>query len=232
MSQQNPVLYGSRLYGDVLYALTEDYETYNTAFYESASVSDIQAVQTITKAINDILASADLKTTVGIKSLLDTETLTDSLLKALTTHFADSLTSSDIRTFEATKVITDALLALDETIEVMSTKVLSDSASLADQIALTIQKVLLDVLATLDSRLLITATKDLTDFIEFREWISITLKKVNPWQSGLASQSAVPLPLYGRILYGSSLYGYTPYGTWGKPSVSRSSFTNRDGESH
>lgn len=230
MSQKNSVLYGSRLYGQSLYALTEDFETYNTAFYEATSLSDAQAVQTITKAINDILASADVTTISSLKSLLDTEVLTEALVAALTKQLSETLPLSDATAITATKAVMDALLAVDGALVTLGTKPLDDAASLTDQIAATIQKVFTDVLNVLESRLLIDATKELTDFINFREWVSITLKKVNPWQT--VSLTQAPAPLYGVILYGQSLYGYTRSNVWNKPTASRQSFTNQNGESH
>lgn len=235
MSQQNPVLYGSRLYGSALYAITEDFETFNTILSDAASLSDIRVVDTIIKAITDVLSAADEKTTQGTKVLDDVASLTDALAKALTTHLSDSASLSDDKVFTALKVLgldapNEDALTISDAKTISTVKELLESLNVADQYGVTAQKVLADFLAILDSRLIVTATKDLTEFIDIREWISITLRKASQWQT--VSLTQAPAPLYGRILYGQSLYGYTPNVVWNKPASSRTSFRNKNGESH
>ena len=230
MSQKAPVLYGQRPYGPTLYNIAEDFETFNASLSDSTSLSDARVIDTITKALSELLSFSDDKNTSGIKALTDTATLTDALVKSLTTHFADSLSMSDAEVATATKAITDALSVLDSTLTTIGTKPLSDSSVLTDQLAASLQKVLTDTFVILDSQILTTGTKSLTDFILLKEWISITLRKVNPWH--LVSATQRDIPTYGTLLYGQSLYGFTPDVVWNKPQPSKKSFTNRDGEAH
>jgi hypothetical protein len=230
VSQKNPVLYGSRLYGSVLYGITEDFETFNASLSDSTSLSDARVIDTITKALADVLSSADATTVTGTKILTDSATITDLIVKSLTTHFTDTLLMSESDIIQATKVITNALSVLDSTIEMIGTKPLADSSTLSDQIAASIQKILVDAFVIIDNQILSTGTKSLTDFILLKEWITVTLKKINPWQKTITLPPNVPL--YGTILYGQVLYGYTPSIVWGKPQASRKSFINRDGEAH
>jgi hypothetical protein len=238
MSHFTPVLYGNRLYSRTLYEINEDFESATITLSDAMSVTDAQLLESINKALADLLMLTDSTTISSSHALSDTLTITDTLAKVLTRHLADSIALSDADVIFATKSLAEILTLLDSVILKTTTKSLVDTLTLTDQLVLTNLETLFDTLTLLDSQILTTTRKELTDFIDLKEWISVTLKRANPWQIVAATQRNIPM--YGVVLYGQNLYGYTPDVVWNKPASnawsktnpSGSNFKNADGESH
>lgn len=179
MSHFTPVLYGNRLFGQVLYNINEDFETFSVSLSDSTTLVDTGLADTLIKALSELLTAADATiTTAGTKSLADSSTITDAIAKSLATHFADTLISSDAKTISAVKsfglastpwntplfgstlfgqnlfgyVPVTALetVHLADMLVTTGVKPLADSTTLADQIAKLAQIAIADALTILE----------------------------------------------------------------------------------
>lgn len=199
------VLFGQRLYDNVLYSTNPSPQSLSTNLSDSTSLGESRI-----DSLNKVLPP---QITLGAFPL-----------------YGSNDFSSVVYGFNGTGVYDGKIILLESIVHFLSTKALVESLSLSESRVLTIAQNLVESLSVTDSKAHIVLNPGLTDFVVLKEWLTIQLQKNNGIWSTLPTNTHA-MTLFGQLLYSKPLYGFIPVITWTPSLVTvAENFTNADGK--
>lgn len=228
MSARTSVLYGNRLYGQVLFENNDDPQFLVATLGDSSAMTDVEVLATgkllaETESMSDLLVKLVALTLTEAESMSDAKVLLVQKLLAETQGSAEAFSIQLERIFAETMAMTEARV-------IAVSKAFVETVTLSEVFTIAFVITLVDQMAITDANVQILQIKGFSDFVLLKEWIAIKHIRPNPW----TKDSQIPLSptLFGRPLYAQKLYVATPIVTWVPPTVRNRAWTNSDGQNN